>query len=308
MYKRQFHEVVKEKDDLENTMLGKKELISDEKKIRATYVDGESLSQTVSSNSLHSDPKAVTSEEQDHNESDLDYSSDSSLVDEINATTGYEDLTEYSDGVSEHSDDSDTYIDSLLTKQKAEFKCDTRKRVLESSTISGSFEVSSELQNPECLLQENGMLNQEDSEMKSKCSMKTGFPETSTKQLTSPKEIGRDVLYKQDENSISMDTSSRMVVGHCQTKVHGNRNEMNTYNDTESEALPCWYCLQDDKKSEAITYCMDCGLYMCATCRRFHRKFFATRGHCVVVQQELIPTEFDQYKPGDEENRSTGES
>ena len=65
----------------------------------------------------------------------------------------------------------------------------------------------------------------------------------------------------------------------------------------ETDLLLCQYCLQDEKKKQAITYCMDCGLYMCSSCWRFHRKFVATRGHSVAFQQELIATEFDRYKP-----------
>ena len=66
--------------------------------------------------------------------------------------------------------------------------------------------------------------------------------------------------------------------------------------------IPCQLCSEDDCTRDAITYCMECGLYMCSSCRRFHRKITATRGHSVALQQEIVATEFDQYKPSLEED------
>ena len=98
----------------------------------------------------------------------------------------------------------------------------------------------------------------------------------------------------------SRDDKSKIVLGHCQTTDNNETDQSVQHLKLESEDLSvllCQYCLQDYRSSDAITYCMDCGLYMCATCRRYHQKFVGTRGHSVAVQQELIPTEFEEYKP-----------
>ena len=102
----------------------------------------------------------------------------------------------------------------------------------------------------------------------------------------------------------SKNVTSQIVLGNCKTADNRETNretdqssQHRKLDSEDSTILLCQYCLQDYRSSDAITYCMDCGLYMCATCRRYHQKFVGTRGHSVAVQQELIPTEFDEYIP-----------
>ena len=120
------------------------------------------------------------------------------------------------------------------------------------------------------------------------------------------------------DNNDTWDDASKLILGNCQIADDGKSNKVTNPKEVhrdldqskkqpkqESERLLCQYCKQDYRTSDAITYCMDCGLYMCASCRQFHQRFVATRGHSVAVQQELIPTEFQEYKPTVEEYKPT---
>ena len=107
---------------------------------------------------------------------------------------------------------------------------------------------------------------------------------------------------------------AKLILGDCQAdddrksnKAKRDLDQSKQQSKLESERLLCQYCKQDYRTSDAITYCMDCGLYMCASCRKFHQRFVATRGHSVAAQQELIPTEFQEYKPTTDEYLPTAE-
>ena len=214
----------------------------------------------------------------------------------------YEVLSDYSDGVSEDSVDSED-IHTWAT-EKLKFSKENIEWNAEDETVRKSTEIPKELQKQD-VRSERDLLEDGKQDMKSKSRLENGSKQGSDTGNKSSKTF--DGLTAQDDDS-SRDGTSKIVLGNCQTGARDIDNTLKPLDldPHDSTALLCQYCLQDYRTSDAITYCLDCGLYMCASCRRYHQKFVATRGHSVAVQQELIPTEYEEYKPPvvDEEDKS----
>ena len=62
----------------------------------------------------------------------------------------------------------------------------------------------------------------------------------------------------------------------------------------ESSEFECGPCSYDDKKKDAIVYCIECDDYLCSSCKSTHRKLPVTRNH-KVVSGSAMPRKSSSY-------------
>lgn len=198
------------------------------------------------------------------------------------AETDSDDASDYSDGVSEDTIGSDDI--HIWATQKLKTSKETADQSKEKIITEKSGEGS------------KGSYKQDvrSQDLQSKSRLENGSQESQIAHGNSNKD--RDFI----ADNRYREATSKIVLGDCQTADNNKTDQSSQFLKLESKdstGLLCQYCSQDYRSSDAITYCIDCGLYMCASCRRYHQKFVGTRGHSVAVQQELIQTEFEEYKP-----------